>query len=92
MAIIIVVLIAALFLMGFLSIYIRHCSNSSNGNSVRAVLSMRSRRAAAARGLDPSVIEKFPTFAYTEVKDRKIGREPWNARSVSMNLKTMRHF
>ncbi|CAK9181766.1 unnamed protein product [Ilex paraguariensis] len=74
MAIIIVVLIAALFLMGFLSIYIRHCSNSSNGNSVRAVLSMRSRRAAAARGLDPSVIEKFPTFAYTEVKDRKIGK------------------
>ncbi|KAK4339601.1 hypothetical protein RND71_041063 [Anisodus tanguticus] len=40
--------------------------------SVRRALSMR-RRAAAARGLDASVIETFPTFTYTEVKDHQIG-------------------
>ncbi|KAK6159902.1 hypothetical protein DH2020_003283 [Rehmannia glutinosa] len=75
MAIIIVVLIAALFLMGFFSIYIRHCSDSSGAaGSVRRALSLRARRAAAARGLDPSVIETFPTFTYSEVKDHKIGK------------------
>ncbi|KAL0464193.1 UNVERIFIED_CONTAM: E3 ubiquitin-protein ligase ATL6 [Sesamum latifolium] len=67
MAIIIVVLIAALFFMGFFSIYIRHCSESSGAaGSVRRALSLRSRRAGAALGLDASVIESFPTFSYSE--------------------------
>ncbi|CAI9775109.1 unnamed protein product [Fraxinus pennsylvanica] len=75
MAIIIVVLIAALFFMGFFSIYIRHCSDTSGAaGSVRRALSMRSRRAAAARGLDASILETFPTFSYSEVKDHKIGK------------------
>ncbi|KAL3830618.1 hypothetical protein ACJIZ3_019420 [Penstemon smallii] len=76
MAIIIVVLIASLFFMAFFSIYIRNCSDSSsNGASLaRRALSIRARRAAAARGLDASVIETFPTFSYSEVKDHKIGK------------------
>lgn len=75
MAIIIVVLIAALFFIGFFSIYIRHCSDTSGAaGSVRRALSMRSRRAAAARGLDASILETFPTFSYSEVKDHKIGK------------------
>nr|GEV40571.1 E3 ubiquitin-protein ligase ATL6-like [Tanacetum cinerariifolium] len=75
MAIIIVVLVAALFFMGFFSIYIRRCSNDG-GASVRAALSMRraGRLAAASRGLDSEVLETFPTFAYSEVKDKKIGK------------------
>lgn len=72
MAVIIVVLVAALFFMGFFSIYIRHCNESSAGNSVRHALSLRRR--AAARGLDASVLETFPTFTYAEVKDHKIGK------------------
>ncbi|XP_019187776.1 PREDICTED: E3 ubiquitin-protein ligase ATL31 [Ipomoea nil] len=72
MAVIIVVLVAALFFMGFFSIYIRHCNESSAGNSVRQALSMRRR--AAARGLDASVIETFPTFTYAEVKEHQIGK------------------
>lgn len=75
MAIIIVVLIAALFFMGFFSIYIRHCSDSSGAaGSVRRSLSMRGRRGAASRGLEESVLETFPTFTYSEVKDHKIGK------------------
>ncbi|KAM3752753.1 hypothetical protein ACB098_03G042900 [Castanea mollissima] len=73
MAIIVVVLIAALFFMGFFSIYIRHCSQGpANSNSVR----MRglSRRAAAARGIDAAVIETFPTLVYSAVKGLKIGK------------------
>ncbi|KAK9069468.1 hypothetical protein SSX86_011372 [Deinandra increscens subsp. villosa] len=74
MAIIIVVLVAALFLMGFFSIYIRRCS-SDGGASVRAALSMRrGRLAAASRGLDSEVLETFPTFAYSTVKGLKIGK------------------
>lgn len=75
LAIIIVVLIAALFLMGFFSIYIRHCSDSSAAaGSIRRALSLRSRRAAAARGLDASVLETFPILPYSEVKDHQIGK------------------
>ncbi|KAJ8529471.1 hypothetical protein K7X08_036306 [Anisodus acutangulus] len=73
LAIIIIVLIAALFFTAAFSIYIRHCTQSSTmTGSVRRALSMR-RRAAAARGLAASVIETFPTFTYAEVKDHQIG-------------------
>ncbi|KAH6772494.1 RING/U-box superfamily protein [Perilla frutescens var. frutescens] len=74
MAIIIVVLVAALFFMGFFSIYIRHCSDNNAAGSIRRALSMRGRRGGAARGLDAEVIETFPTFTYSEVKDHKIGK------------------
>lgn len=74
MAIIIAVLITALFFMGFFSIYVRRWSQSGTGGSVRATLSMRARRAAAARGLDATAIDALPTLAYSEVKDLHIGK------------------
>ncbi|XAR52567.1 hypothetical protein NMG60_11020710 [Bertholletia excelsa] len=75
MAIIIVILIAALFLMGFFSIYIRHCSGGPVDGSARALGAVASlRRRGAPRGLDTAVIETFPTFAYSEVKGLKIGK------------------
>ncbi|KAA8545082.1 hypothetical protein F0562_019866 [Nyssa sinensis] len=76
MAIIIAILVAALFLMGFFSIYIRRCSENSDGSISRLGAlgaSLRSRR-AASRGLDPAVIENFPTFVYSVVKGLKIGK------------------
>ncbi|PON64443.1 Zinc finger transcription factor [Parasponia andersonii] len=75
MAIIIVVLIAALFFMGFFSIYIRHCSSgqiAANGNGSAAGGTGRSRR--AARGLDAAVLATFPTLEYSAVKGLKIGK------------------
>ncbi|KAM3319159.1 E3 ubiquitin-protein ligase ATL31 [Capsicum chacoense] len=76
MAIIIVVLIAALFFIAFFSIYIRN-RGAANG-SIRQTFSMRRRAAAAAaaatRGLENTVIETFPTFTYAEVKDHHIGK------------------
>lgn len=75
MGIIIIVLIAALFFMGFFSIYIRHCSDdtSTNGPVGRAIGSIRRSR-RAPRGLDPEIIESFPTFDYAAVKSSKIGK------------------
>ncbi|KAI3793557.1 hypothetical protein L1987_36176 [Smallanthus sonchifolius] len=69
---IIVILVAALFLMGFFSIYIRRRS-SEGGVSIRRVFSMR-RATVTSRGLDSSVIETFPTFVYSSVKGFKIGK------------------
>ncbi|KAJ8536504.1 hypothetical protein K7X08_034905 [Anisodus acutangulus] len=73
MAIIIVVLIAALFFVAFFSIYIRN--RGATAGSIRQTFSMRRRTAAAAtRGLENSVIETLPTFTYAEVKDHHIGK------------------
>ncbi|XP_042489877.1 E3 ubiquitin-protein ligase ATL6-like [Macadamia integrifolia] len=73
MGIILVVLISAFFFMGFFSIYIRQCSESRNGGSIRPNGETGvSRR--VNRGLDPAVMETFPTFAYSYVKGHKLGK------------------
>lgn len=72
LAAIIVILVAALFVMAVFSIYVRHCADAPS-NSVRPLTSARSRR--VARGLDPAVIQTFPTLEYSEVKIHKIGKE-----------------
>ncbi|KAG8479200.1 hypothetical protein CXB51_028971 [Gossypium anomalum] len=72
MAVIIVVLIAALFFVGLFAIYIRNCSDVyTNRQSIRPVAG-RSMR--GTRGLDASVIETFPIMVYSEVKGHKIGK------------------
>ncbi|KAL2325473.1 hypothetical protein Fmac_024531 [Flemingia macrophylla] len=72
MAIIIVILIAALFLMGFFSIYIRHCADSPSASIRNLAGAAASRR--ASRGLDAAVIATFPTLEYSAVKIHKIGK------------------
>ncbi|KAF8038742.1 hypothetical protein BT93_B1327 [Corymbia citriodora subsp. variegata] len=74
MAVIIVVLIAALFFMAFFSIYIRHCNDANSGSIRAAAGTGRSRRGGAPRGLDPAVIATFPTLVYADVKGLKIGK------------------
>ncbi|CAL5081863.1 unnamed protein product [Urochloa decumbens] len=76
MAIVIVVLIAAFFFLGFFSIYVRHCyGDGSTGHSATTPApngaAARSRR---QRGLDAAVIETFPTMAYADVKAHKAGK------------------
>ncbi|XWS64576.1 hypothetical protein CRYUN_Cryun05aG0015400 [Craigia yunnanensis] len=76
MAIIIAVLITALFFMGILSIYIRNCSQTNaNGSTVRPSTGGDGRSRRGMRGLEASVIETFPTMVYSEVKVHKIGKE-----------------
>ncbi|TKY52195.1 E3 ubiquitin-protein ligase ATL6 [Spatholobus suberectus] len=73
MAIIIVILIAALFLMGFFSVYIRHCADSPS-SSIRNLAGVGGRSRRAARGLDPEVIATFPTLEYSVVKIHNVGK------------------
>ncbi|KAI3978610.1 hypothetical protein MKX01_015785 [Papaver californicum] len=76
MLVVIVVLIVVFFFMGFFSIYIRQCvGQNSPGDTTRSVNGNgtgRSRR--GKRGLDPRVIDTFPTFIYSVVKGLKIGK------------------
>ncbi|XP_019092406.1 PREDICTED: E3 ubiquitin-protein ligase ATL6-like [Camelina sativa] len=75
MAVIVVILIAALFFMGFFSIYFRHCSGVPDaGVSPAGGVRSRGTVNAAARGLDASVVETFPTFLYSDVKTQKLGK------------------
>uniref|UniRef100_A0A1J3JWU2 RING-type E3 ubiquitin transferase n=1 Tax=Noccaea caerulescens TaxID=107243 RepID=A0A1J3JWU2_NOCCA len=75
MAVIVVILIAALFFMGFFSIYFRHCSGVPDpGVSPAGGARSRGTVNAAARGLNASVVETFPTFVYSDVKTQKLGK------------------
>jgi E3 ubiquitin-protein ligase ATL6/9/15/31/42/55 len=72
MAIIIIVLIAVFFFLGFFSIYVRQCADGGiNGMGPAAQVPTANRR---HRGLDPEIIESLPTMVYSEVKEHKIGK------------------
>ncbi|KAI3412785.1 uncharacterized protein J3R85_016910 [Psidium guajava] len=78
MAIIMVVLVSAFFLMGFFSVYIRQCADrryrGGEGGEPSGPYAFGRRSLRAARGLDASVIDAFPTFLYSSVKGLKIGK------------------
>ncbi|KAK9163890.1 hypothetical protein Syun_004792 [Stephania yunnanensis] len=65
LAIIIVIVVSAFFVVGFLTIYIHQCAGGSH-------LPTTTRRRAL--GLNPEIIDTFPTFLYSYVKDLKIGK------------------
>ncbi|KAH7567706.1 hypothetical protein JRO89_XS07G0126800 [Xanthoceras sorbifolium] len=81
MAIIMVVLVSVFFLMGFFSIYIRQCAqrhirpNNTTDPYLIFLAGNNRRSRRAARGLEASVINTFPTFLYSAVKGLKIGKE-----------------
>ncbi|GJN03815.1 hypothetical protein PR202_ga21296 [Eleusine coracana subsp. coracana] len=71
MAIVLVVLITAFFLLGFFSVYLRRCAGPPLGGPDEypaARIAFASRR---ARGLDRAVLDSFPTMAYADVKAHK---------------------
>ncbi|GFS46826.1 RING/U-box superfamily protein [Actinidia rufa] len=79
MAIILVCLMSSFVLMCCVSIYARHLVERRLAAAVTSTTleshgvgsGRRSRRRTAARGLDPSLIDSFPTFLYSEVKALK---------------------
>ncbi|KAJ4900682.1 E3 ubiquitin-protein ligase ATL31 [Raphanus sativus] len=64
-----VITIAILIPFVFLALYIRHCRETDG--SVNHFLG--ATNATVARGLEPSMIQTFPTFIYSEVKTQRIG-------------------
>ncbi|WVZ92443.1 hypothetical protein U9M48_038507 [Paspalum notatum var. saurae] len=85
MAIVMVVLVTAFFLLGFFSIYLRRCAGPPLGGPgdddhpafaarMRGLAYASRSRRAAPRGLDRAVLESFPTMAYADVKAHKAGK------------------
>ncbi|KAJ8771600.1 hypothetical protein K2173_026777 [Erythroxylum novogranatense] len=76
MAILMVVLVGVFFLLGFFSVYIRQCSRNRNGfnPSVASIIGGAGRSRRSSPGLDPAIIDTFPTFQYSTVKGLKIGK------------------
>lgn len=70
MVIIIAVLFVAFIFLLSLSVYIRYCNpNAANSGPSNAAAPQQPSK----RGLDPKVIESFPIFEYSDVKDLKYG-------------------
>ncbi|VVB09822.1 unnamed protein product [Arabis nemorensis] len=68
------VLITVFFLIGLLSVCIRHCSRSNPRSSTRYYRHHRAHGDCSRRGgLDDAVVESFPVFSYSSVKESKIG-------------------
>ncbi|KAI3440416.1 RING-type domain-containing protein [Psidium guajava] len=65
------VIVVMLFLLASFSAYVLRCSPAPEGSIGRAVRSLR--RLGAPRGLDPAVLETFPTAVYSAVKGHKVG-------------------
>ncbi|KAG2313169.1 hypothetical protein Bca4012_027737 [Brassica carinata] len=79
MAILMIVLVSVFFALGFFSVYIRRCLERvmglDNTHPADTGGNWLSLSRPQARGLDPSVIETFPTFKYSTVKTLRIGKE-----------------
>ncbi|CAN8255700.1 unnamed protein product [Cochlearia groenlandica] len=75
LAVVVVVVIALLFLIGFFTVYISHFTGATEA-SVNAGAGPRraTNVSVTARGLNASLIESFPTFVYSDVKSQKIGK------------------
>ena len=77
MAVVMIAIVSAFFLMGFFSVYLRQCIErrfrGRFGTEIDGI--GRHRSWMVARGLNSSVIDRFPTFVYSAVKAHKIGKE-----------------
>lgn len=72
---VLVVVIGLFFSVGFLSVYLRHYAWCLGINSVgRGGDGGDAWRRQAARGLDPKLVDSFPTFLYSDVKGHRIGK------------------
>ncbi|KAL9659412.1 hypothetical protein QQ045_024218 [Rhodiola kirilowii] len=72
MAILLVIFIVFVFLMGAFAVYIRTCSAAARGTVSPTGITRSSLR--RQRGLEPAILNSFPTFTYSEVKSHKIGK------------------
>lgn len=73
-ALIVIVLVLGFFITGCISIYIQQCSDhSSVGDPVR-IASGGNALKVSQPGLERSVLDTFPTFLYSDVKELKIGK------------------
>ncbi|XWS41628.1 hypothetical protein CRYUN_Cryun17cG0098500 [Craigia yunnanensis] len=74
LTIFVILLVYAFVFVCCLSIYIRNCNESNHIATAAAVAAASSVERSRPEGLDQAVIESFPVFIYSYVKDLKIGK------------------
>ncbi|XP_071724126.1 RING-H2 finger protein ATL39-like [Rutidosis leptorrhynchoides] len=77
MAVVLVILVIAFLMMGFLSVFVRRCAQrqlQGRYDPPLALLGAGRLSRRSARGLDAQVIKSFPTFLYSKVKGLRIGQ------------------
>ncbi|KAK7385346.1 hypothetical protein VNO78_31062 [Psophocarpus tetragonolobus] len=75
MAAVLVILVVVFFALGFVSIYTRQCAERRiRGRLDIAVAIAGGMERRQHHGLDPAIVDTFPTFVYSDVKALKIGR------------------
>ncbi|XP_010446567.1 PREDICTED: RING-H2 finger protein ATL32-like [Camelina sativa] len=67
------VLVTLFFFIGLLSVYIRHCTRPNSEYSTRYSRRRANDGYSRRGGLDDAVVESFPVFAYSSVKESKLG-------------------
>lgn len=67
------VLVTLFFFIGLLSVYIRHCIRPNSEYSTRYLRRGANDNCSRRGGLDNAVVESFPVFPYSSVKESKIG-------------------
>ncbi|KAI5435677.1 RING-H2 finger protein ATL11 [Lathyrus oleraceus] len=75
MASVLIFLVMVFFTLGFISIYTRQCREQRIRGRIDLAVPISGGDAyRRPYGLDPVILENFPNFVYSEVKDLKIGR------------------
>ncbi|XP_043714835.1 E3 ubiquitin-protein ligase ATL6-like [Telopea speciosissima] len=64
---------SAIFFLSFISLCVCKCSRTESDRSIRGNIVEGRISRKGNRGLDPALIQTFPIFAYSHVKDHKLG-------------------
>ncbi|GAA0164706.1 ubiquitin-protein ligase [Lithospermum erythrorhizon] len=74
MSIVFVFVVVIFFMIGCFSVFSRQCIESGRARSGLVAINGENRRTGRMRqGLEPNVIDTFPTFLYSDVKKVKMG-------------------
>ncbi|PKA59493.1 E3 ubiquitin-protein ligase ATL6 [Apostasia shenzhenica] len=75
LAVIIVAIVSSVFFLAFFTIYLRRCAGDRSAVSPAGLAGTVGGRRRATRGLDPAILNTFPTMVYSEIKKLKIEKE-----------------
>ncbi|XP_042410260.1 E3 ubiquitin-protein ligase ATL6-like [Zingiber officinale] len=72
----VIAFICGFFFLGFFSVYLRRCGGRSSGqlSSSAAAAAAAPGERASRLGLDPAVLDSFPTMSYSEAKAHRQGK------------------
>ncbi|XP_042414874.1 E3 ubiquitin-protein ligase ATL6-like [Zingiber officinale] len=70
----VIAFICGFFFLGFFSVYLRRCGGRSSGQLPSSTAASAPGERASRLGLDPAVLDSFPTMSYSEAKAHRRGK------------------